>query len=319
MYFYGKILKREREDNHLKNLDQLKLLFSNFYEAIYIVDTNRQILYFNPKAEAISGFHSNDIIGKFCFHNILNHVNDEGVNLCLSYCPLAKAIEKNSIVEASVFLHHKKGFRVPVNVRAIPYLEDGKVVGAIEVFTDESNKELSDVIYQIAENVNLIDPLTGIFNRFFINKKVDAILKDKEEPFALLFFDIDDFKKVNDTYGHLFGDEVLKNVTQTIKLNAANSYAIRFGGEEILVLKAVKDENEALMFAHKLRLLINETSVRDSGIDYKAKVSIGVAMVDKSKSFNDAIERSDQAMYKAKKAGKNCVYSYLQDKVYIPK
>ena len=73
------------------------------------------------------------------------------------------------------------------------------------------------------------------------------------------------------------------------------------------------------MFAHKLRLLINETSVRDSGIDYKAKVSIGVAMVDKSKSFNDAIERSDQAMYKAKKAGKNCVYSYLQDKVYIPK
>jgi len=151
----------------MKSLEQLKLMFDHFHEAIYIVDINREILFFNIMASEISGFSQKEMTGLFCYENKLNHVDDFGNHLCFEGCPLVESITKDMVTDHFVYLHHKKGHRIRVHVRAIPYKENGEIVGAIEVFTDETQKNLMQQELEIQKNIALLDPLTGLFNRRF--------------------------------------------------------------------------------------------------------------------------------------------------------
>ncbi|MCR3907151.1 MAG: sensor domain-containing diguanylate cyclase [Tenericutes bacterium] len=292
----------------MKDLKKLSLLFDSFHEAIYVVDKERKILYFNPVATQISGFEQNETEGFFCYDNILNHVDGTGKNLCFDGCPLVDSIKYNRIEDHMVYLHHKNGHRVKVHVRAIPYEEDGEIVGAIEVFTDETSRNLLlDELY-IKDQLLMIDPLTKLFNRRFLDEKIENIIqKEKVKKVGILFFDIDDFKVINDKFGHLYGDDLLKAVSNTIQLNLKSTdYVIRFGGEEIVAILSDADEKLLLEIAEVLRLLIHQTKPRKPEHDYVLSVSIGATML-KNESVMEAIHRADLAMYDAKKAGKNNV------------
>ena len=108
-------------------------------DGVYIVDTERKILFWSNGAEIVSGYTRDEVTGSFCHDNILQHVNEGGTDLCSGDCPLVIAMrEKKSIVE-EVFLHHKDGHRIPVAVKVTPLRnEQGKIIGAAEVFTDLS-------------------------------------------------------------------------------------------------------------------------------------------------------------------------------------
>lgn len=289
------------------NLNTLKTLFDSFYEAIYIVDKNRKIVYFNPKAEEITGFSKEEIIGKHCHENTLNHVDDTGKQLCLSGCPLLYAIKNDETIDADVYLHHKKGHRIPIHVRSIPYKENGIILGAVEIFSNRSSKQFQDAIYDVEKHLNYIDPLTEVFNRYFINDKLDKIIENKDK-FAIMFIDIDNFKKVNDMYGHLNGDIVLKVVAETIKRNSDDGYVVRFGGEEFIVFKQVNDLDEAKKHAEKLRMLVERSVIRFE-FKYHPTISVGLTMLN-GFEVNEAIDRADSAMYQAKRNGKNQIYVY---------
>lgn len=292
-----------------ENFDNLTAMFDHYNEAVYIVDKKRQILYFNPMATQISGFTKAETEGSFCYDNILNHVNDEGIHLCKNHCPLVEAINENKIIEHYVYLHHKNGHRVRVLVRVYPYVSYGEIVGAIEVFTNQTQATLSLDFYDENEKLTMIDPLTKLYNRRVIEKALLSHLAYHHiKTVGVLFIDFDKFKDVNDTYGHQFGDRVLVSLTQTILHNIrGNDVAVRYGGDEIVVFLLDIDEKDIIDVAEKFRILLEQTGPREQSFDQGA--SIGAVIKKDDETLFEAIHRADQAMYEAKKrGGKQVIY-----------
>ena len=110
-------------------------ILDNIYGGVYYVDQNRKIRYWNKEAEKITGFSKAEVIGKHCYDNILQHVDDQGTNLCHNGCPLHATMEDGKKREANVYLHHKDGQRIPVTIRTVPLKDEkNEIVGAVELF-----------------------------------------------------------------------------------------------------------------------------------------------------------------------------------------
>lgn len=102
------------------NNEILKTFMNKLDEGVYCVDLNRKINFWNDAAKNISGFDSSEVVGSYCYDNILKHVDGNGKNLCLDGCPLHKTLEDGEERKALVFLHHKGGHRVPVEIKVVP-------------------------------------------------------------------------------------------------------------------------------------------------------------------------------------------------------
>lgn len=288
-------------------LEQLMKYFDNFHEAVYIVDQHRKILYYNPVAEKISGFSKEDMVGTHCWDNKLNHIDETGKRLCLDGCPLQKSIRENVVTDNLVYLQHKKGHRKLVHVRAMPLIIDNEIIGAIEVFTDETSKSLLFEEEKITTVLKFIDPLTGLLNRLFMQMRLQKLLDDKNlQDWGICFIDLDDFKRTNDTYGHLVGDVVLETVAGTILNNLEeNDLAFRYGGDELLVMFHKVTEETLIKKAKLLQVLITATKIRDIDDYTLTQTSMGLTILHGHAKLKDAINIADQAMYIAKKSGKN--------------
>ena len=119
--------------------DFYKDVLDHMTDGVYFVDLERRIQYWNEGACRLSGYRPEEMLGKHCQDDILCHVDYFGKRLCHDGCPLAASIEDGAMHEANVFLRHKQGRRVPVNVRVQPMrAADGSIIGAIEIFSDDS-------------------------------------------------------------------------------------------------------------------------------------------------------------------------------------
>lgn len=286
-----------------------KSLLDNLYDGIYFVDLDRRITYWNKGAERLTGYLAGELVERFCWDNILRHVNDEGVSLCLDLCPLQKAMKENKTLEQEVFLHHKDGHRVPVLVRVSPITNsDGKISGAVEVFSDNSSKVTLMQRVEELQNLALLDSLTQTGNRRYAEITLHAKFSELQRYnwiFGILFIDIDHFKKVNDTYGHDAGDKVLRAVAKTLQ-NGIRSFDIicRWGGEEFVAFISSTDEEHLYSLAERLRLLIEQSRIPiDEGVG--VTVSIGATLVRPNDEPEAALRRADSLMYESKASGRN--------------
>lgn len=294
----------------MDGLPALRLLFDQFHEAIYIVDPERKMLYFNPVAETLSGFSKEEMEGTSCFDNKLNHIDDQGTNLCIHGCPLVESIKHNIITDHHVYMHHKDGHRIRVHVRTIPHHDnEGKVDGAIEVFSDASEKNLLWQEMKIRKVLTYIDNLTDVFNRHYLTHEVPSVLtKHMTSSIGVLFLDIDNLKTVNDSYGHHIGDILIRSVAQTLAHNlGANDIVIRYGGDEFLAILTNVDDVKLKYHMEHLLMLLNATTIRHHDIpsDITVKVSLGGTRLKENDTLEEGITRADFAMYKAKKSGKD--------------
>jgi len=188
---------------------------------------------------------------------------------------------------------------------------------------------IEEDIRNLYEDVN-IDGLTSLYNRKFLDINLDRILKKCQEnsmPCCILMFDIDDFKKINDTYGHRVGDQALKIVAKIIKNRGekfllknkrGNFFATRYGGEEFCVILEGYESKEGYNFGEDIRKGIAKYNfivrsvdgeVVESGI--KVTVSGGVSSTYNGDKLGETlIEEADQALYRAKRSGKNRIEVY---------
>ena len=288
-----------------------KILLDNLYDGIYFVDRKRRILYWNKGAERLTGYKSSEVKGKRCADNILMHINEKGVVMCTSECPLAKALIDGRLREAELYLHHKNGQRIPVLIRVAPIYSDGKIIGAVEIFTDNSSnitfrKKLKDL-----ERLALTDPLTGLANRRYIEMKLDIKLTEKRKhksSFGVLFIDIDHFKRINDEFGHEVGDEILRMVANTLLANSRPFDIFgRWGGEEFVAIINDVNKDELCSIAERFRLFVEKSSIIKKDKVINVTVSIGATLAKKEDSMHSLIERADKLMYMSKKLGRNRV------------
>lgn len=169
------------------------------------------------------------------------------------------------------------------------------------------------------------DPLTGFLNRRGFEEEVSRLVKDvvfvKESPDArkhfyidsisVLFFDIDNFKKINDTYGHKTGDQILQQVSQIIRQKVRSiDFICRWGGEELVAVLIGSHEEDAFRKAEEIRKAIKS---RIKINDQKVTVSVGVAELKNELGFDGLIKLADKAMYIAKhERGKDNVVKYSE-------
>ena len=151
-----------------------------------------------------------------------------------------------------------------------------------------------------------IDHLTSLPNRAVFDTDLDVAFANKKA--TLLMIDVDNFKKINDIYGHAAGDEALRAIAATLKTtvsHAGRSY--RIGGEEFAIILDANDMSTSHIFASKIRKSIEDIWVRYHGLSFPLTVSIGVTQIYGAKTTIHAFEQADAALYKAKSSGKNMV------------
>lgn len=287
-------------------------LIDNLYDGVYFVDRDRVITYWNKGAEELTGYSSSTVLGKSCHGGFLEHVNDKGENLCHSGCPLLEAIDNGNNTEAEIYLHHRDGHRVPVTIRVFPtYDEDGEISGAVEIFSDNSshvaNKRRIDELQQLA----LLDPLTQIGNRRYLEMTLEAKLAETvryNNQIAVFFIDIDDFKEINDNYGHDIGDEALCVIAKTLSAVVRPMDAVgRWGGEEFIAAASNINREAVRAIAERFRTFIEGSSVRVVDEHLPLSVTIGATIARKSDDLTSVVKRADKLMYDGKKKGKNRV------------
>jgi diguanylate cyclase len=191
-----------------------------------------------------------------------------------------------------------------------------EAIGDLNQRLDESQKKIEHLRVEVerAREDALQDGLTGLVNRKGFDLALTACLfasEPDQKGTSLLMMDIDHFKLVNDTYGHLFGDKVIRSISQILKENVrGKDTAARFGGEEFVVLLPDTAIEGAKFLAEKIRSIVEKSRIRRANANEQASgvtVSLGVASYCRGESAAEFIGRADKALYQSKSGGRNLV------------
>lgn len=170
-------------------------------------------------------------------------------------------------------------------------------------------------LYQEVEKTAITDSLTGTHTRRYLLERLEediARATAKESYLSLLMIDVDFFKKFNDQYGHLAGDQILKNISVLIQENVREiDYIGRYGGEEFCVVLPDTDREGGFFVAQRIRKAVEQASIQVYDVTLKATVSLGIAgFPNDAKVSSELIDKADWALYRSKKRGRNCVTAF---------
>ncbi|MEG5175352.1 EAL domain-containing protein [Microcoleus sp. B3-D7] len=310
------IEERQRLEESLfaeKELAQVTL--QSIGDAVITTDAEGRVKYFNPIAERLTGWKTQEVQGVpfSTVFLIVDQVTREPVEN-----PINKALLEQRIVTLAnnTILIADDGTEYPIADSAAPIRDrQGKIIGAVIVFHDVTeSRYLTHKLSWEASH----DALTGLINRRrFEQQLVEAIasVKDSNEQHALCYLDLDQFKVVNDTVGHIAGDELLRQITALIQQGVrAHDMLARLGGDEFGILLTQCSLSQATQIAENLKDLVHQFRFIWNGQTFIIGVSIGVVAIDKtSQDLRELLGAADAACYAAKARGRNCVHIYSLD------
>lgn len=185
-----------------------------------------------------------------------------------------------------------------------------ELAAGLERTVDERTATLREQTVML-EQMAITDPLTKIYNRrhfFSLAEKEMERAARQQYPLTVILIDTDHFKRINDTYGHPFGDQILINVTQIIQANIRSmDIFARYGGEEFVLLMPDTSERSALRTAERLRKIVGNNPHKHDGKEVRLSISLGVACWDgdAESDITALVARADQALYESKRRGRN--------------
>jgi len=236
------------------------------------------------------------------------------------------------------FIECNEGGKTEYYYICIPIYVAGKVGIILQlVYTEEEKEKIKEKLPYIESYIkevapvleaktfmerlkeqSYIDQLTGLYNRRFLEEILPKLTKQilrRNSSLGILMIDVDNFKQINDTYGHDAGDEVLARIGELIKKSVRESdYVIRYGGEEFMVILVDIQKDSSQDVAEKIRKIIENTDINFGGQEITPTVSIGVAeFPHDSGDIYHVIKFADIALYRAKKDGKNRVVRFRKE------
>lgn len=316
---------QSRSNALMESEEKFRLISTAAKDAIVILGTEEQVIYWNPAAETLFGYEANEVIGKN-LHNLLTPVRyrneaHSGFERFQHYGVgnlIGKTLELTAL--------HKSGeeFPIELSISAFRFQHGWHALGIIRNNTER--KQMENQIRQLA----FYDALTSLPNRRLLYDRLNqAMVSSKRNGnyAALMMLDLDNFKPLNDAYGHPVGDLLLVEVAQrlTACVREVDTVA-RFGGDEFVVLLNELDIDEsestsqASIVAEKIRaslsapyhLSVNKTMGNSEiTVEHTCSASIGVVVfINHEDNPGDILEWADNAMYQAKEAGRNLIKFY---------
>ena len=284
-------------------------------DAVITVDTGGRITYMNPVAESLTAWPASEAVGK-AVAEVIRIVDEEAgqgmedlVMQCLQQSCAVAHHDRILLVNRMDARHAIQQTAAPIRSR------QGEVTGVVTVLRDVSTERtLKKELYWQATH----DQLTGLHNRPEFEQKLDDAILDSRQTstgHALLYLDLDQFKVVNDTCGHVAGDELLRQLANLLSRHVRNSDTLaRLGGDEFGVLLEQCPIPKAMNIAHMLRETIRDFRFGWDNKTFEIGVSIGVVPVTPSSgSRNEVLSAADIACYAAKDLGRNRVHLYEPD------
>ena len=306
-----KIAKRTKEIE-LQN-KKFETIYNTSQDGLAILDINTtEFLEVNRAYVEKTGYSQEELLGKNCFDMIYHEDVEE------SKLAIEKVRKQGVITDFEKRCIKKDGTLFHVSM-STTILDDNKtMLASVKDITKhkeliQSLKESQAELKQLAST----DPMTNLYNRRYFTEMAEAIFdvaKRNDTPTSTIILDIDNFKNVNDTYGHEVGDEVIISLAKTLQKESRKSDVVsRWGGEEFVILLANTNSDGALVISEKIRKAIEE-SVHILADNQKLNytVSIGVSEVNnkEDESIASSISRADKALYRAKENGRNRVCTY---------
>ena len=293
------------------DLSFYKELLDHIGDGVYFVDRERRFQYWNEGATRLTGYKAEEILGKRCPDDILCHTDHSGKRLCNDGCPLTASIADGSFRQANVLLRHKNGRQVPVSVRVHPMrAADGSVIGAIEIFSDNSAEIEAMRKTKAMNRMAFLDHLTQLPNRRFLQMSLQTALTESwvhKEPLGVLVIDVDMFKEINDSFGHSCGDRALQEVGNTLMGTLRPTDTVgRWGGDEFLAIARNVDREVLSSLAQRCVSMVAQTSIPSN--DEKRislSLSVGAVLSRSGETADELIHRADVLMYRSKAGGRN--------------
>ena len=314
MQHYIQSLEKTRELlEHSEN--RLRTLINNMHEVLFELDREGRITFINPAWQSITGFTIDDSLGR----PMSSFLDAETSGDIFAAEQLATMEARNR----EILLKNADGDSVWVTLDAdAQFSADDDFTGIIGTFGDiNESVELNRMLSKYQEelyHLSVTDPLTGLYNRRHFDAQFDLMLGDhlkQGRPLCLLLIDIDGFKFINDTYGHPFGDEVLRSVSKLLRhLVRRNDYIARLAGDEFAMVLKNTNIRDATRIAHKLHDNINHAQIQLPVGHIQIQTSIGVAEAPThGENGHDLISAADVALYQGKRAGRNRVQVLAPD------
>lgn len=283
-----------------------KALLDHVKDGVYIVDLERRILYWNEGAFLQTGYEAHEVVGRRCPEDGLCHVDAAGHRLCLDKCPLTASLNDGGSHEMEIFLRHKQGRRVPVTARVQPLRAgDGSIVGAVQIFSDDTAEQDSRRENEEMTRLAFLDQVTQLPNRRFVEMSLQTALSEyhiHKEPFGVLVIDLDQFKGINDSFGHASGDRALLEVAKTLKGTLRPTDIVgRWGGDEFIAVAHHVNEEILTHLAERCGAMVAQTSFPSSdGSPVNVSASIGGTLALPEDTAEKLIKRADELMYQNK-------------------
>jgi diguanylate cyclase (GGDEF)-like protein/PAS domain S-box-containing protein len=292
--------------------DFFKSLADNAFDGMMQVDIDGHIVAWNRGAERMFGYAAKQVIGTMYQDSIIKQLAENGNKLLACRLPLFLTLKDGQHREDHAYIQHLEGYRVSVLIRAIPiFNEKNKMIGAMQIFNDSKTLIAAHEERKRVEQTIFFDDLTGIGSRKHIENRIRFALDDykaSKVEFCVLFIDIDHFKQLNDSYGHLAGDKVLRFIANTMRHNLrATDSCGRWGGEEFLALILDIDLEGVKIVAEKIRRLVEQAKVQEGNRKLGVTISIGASVSHPNDTVESIIQRTDELMYQSKQNGRNRV------------
>ncbi len=247
-------------------VEQNAFLLEQLFEGVYIVDKSRMILAWNKAAEELTGYAAKEVVGKYCYSNLLMHVDDKGKSLCRGGCPLQATLQDGQVHDVSVFLRHKNGHRVPVHVRSVPLLDDaGLINSSVEIFTREGQSFDNEQLKVLARKA-FIDSLTGLPNKEYMENKLRSMLNSgvpgEVSQWGVLFIEIDNLRELGKEQGMAAADAAVKVAAATLRENLQPGELTARWDSGLFIVITTQDKKSLLLnWASKVKNLIEQSRI----------------------------------------------------------
>lgn len=308
---------RESQEALYQEKGRAQVTLRSIGDGVITTDVHGVVEYLNPAAEKFTGWELAEARGS-PVESVLTLI-DESTRAELSHTPFERCLQEQDSVglsEPALLVHRRGENEFSIEVTAAPIKDsDGYIIGTVLVFHDVT--KLRSLARQMSYQA-LHDPLTGLINRREFESQLSEMIESVKADFkrhSVCFLDLDQFKVVNDTCGHIAGDELLKAIATVLRstLREADTLA-RLGGDEFGVLLKGCPLDRACEIAESMRSAVESFRFNWAGRQFRVGVSVGVVPVAEGDwELTEVLSAADSAMYVAKEGGRNRVHVFEPD------
>ena len=298
-------------------MSEFRQIFDTISMGLVVLDRNLIVTGWNRWMELHSGIPATDVVGRTItdlypalsegsFHRIVKSVFAFG-----NYASYSQKLHKHLFPMKNP---HGSSVQLPLmqqNCTFGPIRDEHRTISAVYITV----QDVTDFVVYEQKLIQMakVDSLTGVYNRRYLDTRLmEEIERSRRHgnPLSVFILDVDHFKRINDTYGHICGDYTLRNMSELLqKLVRTSDVLGRYGGEEFCCILPETSFDQAMILAERCREQVASTPLSCTDQELRITVSIGVAAQHRSDSLEQLIKRADDALYEAKRTGRNRVCS----------